>query len=82
MERRVLSRYRMALIYVHYTLDSKPYTINPISYPQEYLAIGEAPDQVRNCYQQRSRWCKGHFQIFFNRSHCPALQPKLSVSPT
>ncbi len=27
-------------------------------YVQEYLAIGEAPDQVRNCYQQRSRWCK------------------------
>ena len=25
---------------------------------QEYLAIGEAPDQIRNCYQQRSRWCK------------------------
>ena len=31
-------------------------------YVQEYLAIGEAPDQIRNCYQQRSRWCKGHFQ--------------------
>ena len=31
-------------------------------YVQEYLAIGEAPDQVRNIYQQRSRWCKGHFQ--------------------
>lgn len=27
-------------------------------YVQEYLAIGEAPDQIRNCYQQRSRWCK------------------------
>lgn len=48
---------------------------------QEYLAIGEAPDQVRNCYQQRSRWCKGHFQIFFNKSHCPAIQTKLSVRP-
>ena len=29
-------------------------------YVQEYLAIGEAPDQIRNCYQQRSRWCKVH----------------------
>lgn len=27
-------------------------------YVQEYLAIGEAPDQIRNCFQQRSRWCK------------------------
>lgn len=29
--------------------------------PQEYLAIGEAPDEIRNAFQQRSRWCKGHF---------------------
>ena len=49
---------------------------------QEYLAIGEAPDQVRNCYQQRSRWCKGHFQIIFNKEHCPLLQSKLSVRAT
>ena len=27
-------------------------------YVEEYLAIGEAPEQVRNCFQQRSRWCK------------------------
>lgn len=27
-------------------------------YVEEYLAIGEAPDQVRNCFQQRSRWTK------------------------
>ena len=24
----------------------------------EYLAVGEAPDQIRNCFQQRSRWTK------------------------
>ena len=30
-------------------------------YVEEYLAIGEAPEQVRNCFQQRSRWCKVHF---------------------
>ncbi|CAL8470908.1 g10450 [Coccomyxa elongata] len=47
-------------------------------YVQEYLAIGEAPDQIRNCYQQRSRWCKGHFQIMFNWMHCPLFQSKLS----
>lgn len=33
------------------------------SYVQEYLAIGEAPEEVRNCFQQRSRWAKGHFQV-------------------
>lgn len=27
-------------------------------YVQEYLAIGEAPHEVRNMYQQRSRWTK------------------------
>ena len=27
-------------------------------YVQAYLAIGEAPDQIRNCFQQRSRWTK------------------------
>ena len=27
-------------------------------YVCDYLAIGEAPDQIRNCFQQRSRWTK------------------------
>ena len=27
-------------------------------YMREYLAVGEAPEQVRNCFQQKSRWCK------------------------
>ena len=27
-------------------------------YVQAYLALGEAPEQIRNCFQQRSRWCK------------------------
>ena len=27
-------------------------------YMREYLAVGEAPHQVRNCFQQKSRWCK------------------------
>ncbi|KAK9803849.1 hypothetical protein WJX73_008180 [Symbiochloris irregularis] len=47
-------------------------------YVQAYLALGEAPEQIRNCFQQRSRWCKGHFQIIFNRQHCPLLQSQLS----
>ena len=33
-------------------------------YVEEYLAVGEAPEQVRNCFQQRSRWCKV-------RAYCP-----------
>ena len=43
-------------------------------YVEEYLAVGEAPEQVRNCFQQRSRWCKGHFQIMLSPVHCPLFQ--------
>ena len=32
-------------------------------YVQEYLAIGEAPHEVRNMYQQRSRWTKASLAI-------------------
>jgi len=27
-------------------------------YVEDYLAVGEAPEQIRNCFQQRSRWSK------------------------
>ena len=27
-------------------------------YVEEYLALGEAPDNLRQSFQQRSRWCK------------------------
>ncbi|KAK9864111.1 hypothetical protein WJX84_001594 [Apatococcus fuscideae] len=47
-------------------------------YVQAYLAVGEAPDQIRNCFQQRSRWTKGHFQIMFNPKVCPLFQSELS----
>ena len=43
-------------------------------YVDEYLAVGEAPEQLRNCFQQRSRWCKGHFQIMLSPVHCPLFQ--------
>lgn len=43
------------------------------SYVEEYLAVGEAPEEVRNCFQQRSRWAKGHFQVFFGRGRNPAF---------
>jgi cellulose synthase/poly-beta-1,6-N-acetylglucosamine synthase-like glycosyltransferase len=42
--------------------------------PQE----GEAPEEVRAVLQQRSRWAKGHFQVFFSR-HCPLVHPKLNM---
>ena len=43
-------------------------------YVSEYLAIGEAPEEVRNCFQQRSRWSKGHFQVFCSK-HNPVFNP-------
>ena len=33
------------------------------SYLMQYLAEGEAPDEARNVFQQRSRWTKGHYQV-------------------
>lgn len=33
------------------------------SYLLDYIAQGEAPDEVRNVMRQRSRWCKGHMQV-------------------
>jgi cellulose synthase/poly-beta-1,6-N-acetylglucosamine synthase-like glycosyltransferase len=39
----------------------------------EYLAVGEAPDEARNLFRQRSRWTKGHMQIFFSLEHCPLM---------
>lgn len=33
-------------------------------YVPSYLVVGEAPEQVRNAMQQRSRWVKVHCQIF------------------
>lgn len=32
-------------------------------YLNEYLAIGEAPEEPRNIFRQRSRWCKGQMQV-------------------
>eukprot|EP01023_Acetabularia_acetabulum_P067704 TRINITY_DN939_c0_g1_i1.p1 TRINITY_DN939_c0_g1~~TRINITY_DN939_c0_g1_i1.p1 ORF type:complete len:1224 (-),score=215.19 TRINITY_DN939_c0_g1_i1:956-4627(-) len=46
-------------------------------YVNEYLCMGEAPLEVRNAFQQRSRWCKGHFQIFFTKQ-CPLFNTKLT----
>lgn len=48
-------------------------------YLNQYLAVGEAPDGVRNCFQQRSRWTKGHFQIMLSRKYCPLFRPKLPL---
>ncbi|KAK9908885.1 hypothetical protein WJX75_004221 [Coccomyxa subellipsoidea] len=48
-------------------------------YVQEYLAVGEAPDEIRNCFQQRSRWTKGHFQIILNPARTPLFQWRLRL---
>ena len=45
-------------------------------YVQQYNAIGEAPSEVRQAFQQRSRWCKGHFQTFWS-AQCPLLDMRL-----
>jgi endoglucanase len=47
-------------------------------YVQQYHAIGEAPDEVRQCFQQRSRWCKGHFQTFWSKQ-CPLVDRRLGL---
>ena len=47
-------------------------------YVQQYNAIGEAPDEVRQCFQQRSRWCKGHFQTFWSEQ-CPLVGRRLGL---
>jgi endoglucanase len=48
-------------------------------YVQAYLAVGEAPSGVRNCFQQRSRWAKGHFQIVFHPRRNPLIQAGLPL---
>ena len=47
-------------------------------YATEYLAIGEAPHDIRVAFQQRSRWCKGHFQTFWSKE-CPLTDGKLTM---
>jgi hypothetical protein len=39
-------------------------------YLNEYLAIGEAPEEVRNVFRQRSRWCKGQMQVKGHSAGC------------
>ena len=45
---------------------------------QKYLVIGEAPDVTRQAFQQRSRWCKGHFQVFWSEE-CPLFDGRLNL---
>jgi endoglucanase len=45
---------------------------------QQYLAIGEAPDITQQAFQQRSRWSKGHFQVFWSKE-CPLLDGRLNL---
>jgi hypothetical protein len=50
---------------------------NP-SNPLKKTKVGEAPDEVRNVCRQRSRWTKGHMQVFFSR-RCPLLNGRLPL---
>lgn len=45
---------------------------------QRYLAIGEAPDATQQAFQQRSRWSKGHFQVFWS-NECPLFDGRLNI---
>ncbi len=36
------------------------------TYLNQYLAVGETPEEARNIFQQRSRWTKGHYQVYFS----------------
>ncbi|KAL6758953.1 hypothetical protein V8C86DRAFT_3133889, partial [Haematococcus lacustris] len=46
------------------------------TYLNDYIAVGEAPEEIRNVFRQRSRWTKGHFQVFFS-GKCPLLNFEL-----
>ncbi len=37
------------------------------TYLCQYIAVGEAPEEARNIFQQRSRWTKGHYQVRHRR---------------
>eukprot|EP00803_Ostreobium_quekettii_P008141 evm.model.scf_818.6 EVM.evm.TU.scf_818.6 scf_818:24592-31196(+) len=47
-------------------------------YLPEYLAEGEAPEEVSNIFKQRHRWCTGHLQVFFGKRN-PIFYPGLSL---
>ena len=50
-------------------------------YVQDYCALGEAPEQVRNCYQQRSRWCKVSSECDAVAALCMPAHPHPSYLP-
>ncbi len=48
------------------------------TYLADYIARGEAPLEIRNVFRQRSRWTKGHYQVFYSR-HNPLINFDLPV---
>jgi hypothetical protein len=50
----------------------------PVVMPNETVSTRRFHVQIRNAMQQRSRWCKGHFQTFFSQ-HCPLLATRLGL---
>lgn len=49
------------------------------TYLMDYVAVGEAPEAPRQVFQQRSRWTKGHYQVFFSSAN-PFLCSGLPLS--
>lgn len=47
-------------------------------YVEDELVRGSAPDKVRAAFGQRSRWCKGPYQMLFSRKS-PLFAPGLNV---
>lgn len=47
-------------------------------YVEDELVRGSAPDKVRAAFGQRSRWCKGPYQMLFSRKS-PLFAPGLSI---
>lgn len=49
-------------------------------YLAEYLAVGEAPEELRNVLRQRSRWTKGHMQVGTGQRGPPGLCEPMQTS--
>jgi cellulose synthase/poly-beta-1,6-N-acetylglucosamine synthase-like glycosyltransferase len=50
------------------------------TYLNQYIAVGEAPEEARNIFQQRSRWTKGHYQVSGEwRVECPLSIIRIKV---
>eukprot|EP00127_Corallochytrium_limacisporum_P004765 Clim_evm4s173 gene=Clim_evmTU4s173 len=49
-------------------------------YTGEYLAVGISPTTLSDVFRQRSRWCKGTFQMIFDRHNSPFVAKGLKMT--